>query len=80
MVTVETELNADDYDRLRELADVEGVPIEEALRQAVVEWLDRHGVDPLFTFHECYEVPTTGPTDAESIETELYGPACGDRP
>lgn len=72
-VTAETELAADDYARLQELADAEGRSIEEALREAVVEWLDRHGVDRLFTFHDGYEVPTAGRTNAESIERMLYG-------
>lgn len=73
---VQTELDRGEYARLRELAEAEGISIKEALRRATTDWIDRHDTiaedDPLFAFHADYEVPTTGPTDAESIEAELY--------
>lgn len=75
---VQTELDWGEYTRLRELADAEGITIKEALRRATTDWIDRHDAiaedDPLFTFHDGYEVPTSGPTDAESLEAELYDP------
>lgn len=75
---VQTELDRGEYARLRELAEAEGLSIKEALRRATTAWIDRHDAmaedDPLFTFHDDYEVPTTGRTDAESIEAELYDP------
>ena len=75
---VQTELDAGEYTRLRELAEAEGISIKEALRRAATDWIDRHDAispkDPLFRFHDDFDVPTTGPTDAESIEAELYGP------
>lgn len=75
---VQTELEPGEYTRLRELAEAEGISIKEALRRATTDWIDRHDAispeDPLFRFHEDYDVPTTGPTNAESIEAELYGP------
>lgn len=73
---VQTELARGEYARLRQLAEAEGLSIEEALRRATTAWIDRHDAiaedDPLFTFHDDYEVPTTGRTDAESIEAELH--------
>lgn len=75
---VQTELDRGEYAVLRELAEAEGISIKEALRRAASEWIDRHdGVaedDPLFTFHDDHEVPTSGPTDAETIEADLYDP------
>lgn len=74
---VQTELDRAEYDRLRELAEAEGLSLKEALRRATTDWIDRHDAidedDPVFTFHDGYDVPTTGPTDAEAIEAELYG-------
>lgn len=73
---VQTELDPGEYARLRELAEAEGLSIKEALRRATTDWIDRHDAiaedDPLFTFHDGYEVPTSGPSDAASIEAELY--------
>lgn len=73
---VQTELDRGEYTRLRDLAEAEGISIKEALRRAATDWIDRHDAidedDPLFTFHDGYDVPTTGPTDAESLEAELY--------
>lgn len=75
---VQTELNRGEYERLRELAEAENISIKEALRRATNDWIDRHDSiaadDSLFTFHDSYEVPTSGPTDAASIEAELYDP------
>ena len=75
---VQTELDRSEYARLRELAEAEGISIKDALRRATSDWIDRHDAiaedDPLFTFHDEYEVPTSGPTDPGSIEAELYGP------
>ena len=75
---VQTELDRGEYVRLRELAAEEGISIKEALRRATTDWIDRHDAiaedDPLFTFHETYEVPTSGRTDAESLDAELYDP------
>lgn len=49
-----------EYVRLRELADAEGISLEEALRRAASDWIDRHDAiaadDPLFTFHDGYDV------------------------
>ena len=73
---VQTELDRGEYARLRELAESEGISIKEALRRATSDWIDRHDAvpedDPLFAFHDDFDVPTTGPTDADSIEAELY--------
>lgn len=73
---VQAELDRGEYARLRELAAAEGLSIKEALHRATVYWIDQHDAiaedDPLFTFHDDYEVPTSGPTDAASIEAELY--------
>lgn len=81
---VQTELDRGEYARLRELADSEGISIKEALRRATTDWIDRHDAvaedDPLFAFHDDFEVQTSGPTDADSIEAALYGPADGDDP
>lgn len=75
---VQTELDGGAYARLRELAEAEGISIKEALRRATVDWIDRHDAidedDPLYTFHDGYEVPTAGPRDATSLDAELYGP------
>jgi len=75
---VQTELATGEYARLRELAEAEGLSIKEALRRATSEWIDKHDAipaqDPLFTFHDGYEVPTSGRSDAEAIEAELYDP------
>ena len=75
---VQTELDRSEYARLRELAEAEGISIKEALRRATTDWIDRRDAiaedDPLFAFHDDYEVPTSGPTDADSIEAELYDP------
>lgn len=75
---VQTELDRSEYARLRELAESEGISIKEALRRATTDWIDRHDAiaedDPLFAFHDDYAVPTSGPTDADSIEAELYDP------
>lgn len=73
---VRTDLDLGQCIRLRELAESRGISIEEALRRATSDWIDRHDAiaedDPLFAFHDRYEVPTSGPTDPESIESALY--------
>ena len=74
---VQTELDRSEYLRLRELAAEEGISIKEAVRRATIAWIDRrdaiHEDDALFSFHEDYVVPTTGPTDPDSLDDELYG-------
>lgn len=79
---VQTELDSGEYERLRELAEEEGISIKEALRRAATDWIDRHDAiaedDALFTFHDGFEVPTSGPTDPDALEAELYGPRDGD--
>lgn len=81
---VQTELGGREYARLREIAEEEGISIKEALRRATREWIDRHDApapdDPLFTFHDGYEVPTSGPTAAGRLDDELYGEPSGRGP
>lgn len=71
---VQTRLGTDEYERLRRVADAEGLSLKEALRRAATEFAATHARhdpdDPFFA-----EMPDEGEVDGEDLtatETESY--------
>lgn len=79
VTVVETELPDAEYERLRAIAEEEGVSIEAAVRRAVRAYAESKGWpdpdDPFFTFHERVDVEAAveEPTDARDMDDDLYG-------
>lgn len=76
---VQTELDAEKYERFREFARERGLSIKEAGHEAIVEWIQREQqvdpTDPAFTVLEELEeesLPTSATTDARE-EADLVG-------
>lgn len=69
---VQTRLSPSEYERLSELAESEGKPLKELLRDAVRAYADAHAApdpdDPLFTV----EVPEGGDEDVSATDTDTY--------
>lgn len=70
---VQTELEDQDYDALRQLADERGLSLKQAVREALVDWIDRQQradpTDPAFTVLEDLErdsLPASAETDART--------------
>lgn len=71
---VQTRLGKDEYERLRRVADAEGLSLKEALRRAATEFTTTHGRhdpdDPFFD--EMPDDEATGSEDLTATETESY--------
>lgn len=73
-VSVQTELEMDEYWRVRDLAREQGLTVEDAVYQALVEWIERKQQldpsDPAFTVHHGFKddlPPRSTTTDARYI-------------
>jgi len=81
---VQTELDADEYERFREFAREHGLSIKEAGHEALVEWIQRQQRadpnDPAFTVLDDLDpssLPDAAETDARA-EDDLTGEWSGD--
>lgn len=80
---VQTELDAEEYDRLQEFAHERGLSIKEAGHEALVEWIERQQQvnpdDPAFTVLEELDdesLPASATTDAreeDDLVEEWHG-------
>jgi len=71
---VQTELDADEYERFQAFAEEHGLSLKEAGREALVEWIDRRQqADPndrAFTVLETLEEESLSETAATDARTE----------
>ncbi len=81
---VQTELDSNEYERLRRFAEERGLSIKEAVHEALVAWIERQqqpdATDPAFTVLEDLDaagLPETAATDA-STEGDLVDEWDGD--
>lgn len=75
---VQTRLDSDEYDRLKRVADDEGISLKEALKRAALEYTSAHGRhDPGDPFFAGEPEPRDDDEDedltATKTETYLYG-------
>lgn len=70
---VQTRLGKDEYERLRRVADAEGLSLREALRRAATEFTATHGRhDPEDPFFAAIPDDTTDAEELTATETESY--------
>lgn len=74
---VQTRLGPEEYDRLRRVAESEGISLREALRRAAEEYTASHGQhdpdDPFFAGGPESDDDAEGDLTATETETYLYG-------
>lgn len=72
---VQTELNHEEYDRIRRLADEQDLSLKELLRRAALEYTENHSElepdDPLFSYEP--EGTTDRTVTARDTDEYLYG-------
>lgn len=72
---VQTALDTDEYESLREFADERGLTVKEATREALVEWVERQRRadpnDPAFTVLDDLDAPATETTDARAADDQV---------
>jgi len=72
---VQTALDPDEYESLREFADERGLTVKEATREALVEWVERQRRadpnDPAFTVLDELDAPATRTTDAREVDDQV---------
>jgi hypothetical protein len=72
---VQTALEPDEYESLRQFADERGLTVKEATREALVEWVERQRRvdpnDPAFTVLDELEAPSTEATDARDEDDQV---------
>jgi hypothetical protein len=73
MTHIQTEVSDEEYERLQQVADQQGLSIREALRQATELWLEEQEAvdteDPLFTSVEDVR-STSDATEATALSAE----------
>jgi hypothetical protein len=71
---VQTRLEADEYDRLKRVAEAEGISLKEALKRAAIAYTSAHGQhdpdDPFFAGGP--DSPDGGDENLTATETETY--------
>jgi hypothetical protein len=76
---VQTELESDEYDRLKRVAEDEGISLKEALKRAALAYTSAHGrhdpEDPFFAGEPepCDDTDEDEDLTARKTETYLYG-------
>lgn len=75
---VETTLDGDEYERVREQAEKEGVPVEELLQRALRAYLSQRKYvphdDPVLEVVDDLDASVGDRTSAENMDEDLYGP------
>jgi len=76
MTHIQTEVSDEEYERLRQVADQQGLTIREALQEATALWLEQQEAvdpdDPLFTAVDCLRAAAdSGVNTSLSAEEDL---------